>query len=111
MSTSNYFCDYGAGHPAFRCGKRLADGVLRKYEAENGKPPENIAMYRMASDLMWADGEQLAQIMHLIGVEHIRKDGRVKKYRINPLDVLGRPRIDVTIRVSGITRDYFYNCI
>jgi len=96
---------------AWEIGKRLADGVIRKYEEENGKLPENIAMYWMASDIMWADGEQLAQIMHLIGVEPVWKDGRVKEYRIIPLEELGRPRIDVTIRVSGIIRDCFYNCI
>ena len=85
--------------------------MIRKYEEENGNLPENIAMYWKASDVMWADGEQLAQIMHLIGVEPVRKDGRVKGYRIIPLEELGHPRIDVTIRVSGITRDCFYNCI
>ena len=96
---------------AWRIGRRLADGVIEKYVDENGKLPENIAMYWMCSDIMWADGEQLAQIMHLIGVEPVWKDGKVKEYRITPLEELGRPRIDVTIRVSGITRDCFYNCI
>ncbi|MDI6810776.1 MAG: cobaltochelatase subunit CobN [archaeon] len=96
---------------AWEIGKRLADGVIRKYEDENGRLPENIAMYWMASDIMWTDGEQLAQILYLIGVEPVWKDGRVKGYRIIPLEELGRPRIDVTIRVSGITRDCFYNCI
>ena len=37
---------------AWVIGKRLADGVIRKYEEENGKLPENIAMYWMASDIM-----------------------------------------------------------
>jgi cobaltochelatase CobN len=96
---------------AWEIGKRLAEGVIRKYEEENGKLPENIAIYWMASDIMWADGEQLAQIMYLIGVEPVWRDGKVKGYRIIPLEELGRPRIDVTIRVSGITRDCFYNCI
>ena len=96
---------------AWEIGKRLAEGVLRKYEEEHGKLPENIAMYWMASDVMWADGEHLAQIMHLIGVEPVWKDGRVKEFRIVPLEELDRPRIDVTIRVSGITRDCFYDCI
>ncbi|CAD6491550.1 MAG: CobN/Magnesium Chelatase [Candidatus Argoarchaeum ethanivorans] len=96
---------------AWLIGQRLADGVIGKYVDENGKLPENIAMYWMAGDIMWADGEQLAQIMHLIGVEPIWKGGKVKEYRILPLEELGRPRIDVTIRVSGITRDCFYNCI
>ncbi|MBW2635924.1 MAG: cobaltochelatase subunit CobN [Deltaproteobacteria bacterium] len=96
---------------AWQIGQRLADGVIEKYVDEHGKLPENIAMYWMASDIMWADGEQLAQIMHLIGVEPIWKGGQVKEYRIVPLEELNRPRIDVTIRVSGITRDCFYNCI
>ncbi|MEA1866154.1 MAG: cobaltochelatase subunit CobN [Euryarchaeota archaeon] len=96
---------------AWRIGQRLADGVIEKYVDENGKIPENIAMYWMASDIMWADGEQLAQIMHLIGVEPVWKGGKVKEYRIISLEELNRPRIDVTIRVSGITRDCFYNCI
>ncbi|MGP8320750.1 MAG: cobaltochelatase subunit CobN [Methanosarcinaceae archaeon] len=96
---------------AWRIGQRLADGVIEKYVDEHGKLPENIAMYWMASDIMWADGEQLAQIMHLIGVEPIWKDGKVREYRVIPLEELDRPRIDVTIRVSGITRDCFYNCI
>lgn len=96
---------------AWEIGKRLADGVLKKYEEEKGRIPENIAMYWMASDIMWADGEQLAQIMHLIGVEPVWRDGKVKGYLIIPLEELGRPRIDVTVRVSGITRDCFFHCI
>jgi len=96
---------------AWQIGQRLADGVIEKYVDEHGKLPENIAMYWMCSDIMWADGEQLAQIMHLIGVEPIWKDGKVREYRIISLEELNRPRIDVTIRVSGITRDCFYNCI
>ena len=96
---------------AWEIGKRLADGVIGKYEVENGKLPENIAMYWMASDIMWADGEQLSQILYLVGVEPVWKGGKVNGYRIMPLEELGRPRIDVTIRVSGITRDCFYNCI
>jgi len=96
---------------AWQIGQRLADGVIEKYVDEHGKLPKNIAMYWMCSDIMWADGEQLAQIMHLIGVEPIWKDGKVREYRIISLEELNRPRIDVTIRVSGITRDCFYNCI
>ncbi len=96
---------------AWEIGKKLAEGVLRKYVEDKGKLPENIAMYWMASDIMWADGEQMAQILYLIGVEPIWHNGRVKGYRVIPLEELGRPRIDVTLRVSGIIRDCFYNCI
>jgi cobaltochelatase CobN len=96
---------------AWRVGRKLAHLLIAKYEVEHGRIPENVAMYWMASDIMWADGEQLAQILFLLGVEPIWKGGRVKGYRVMSLEELGRPRIDVTVRASGITRDCFYNCI
>ena len=61
---------------------------------------------------MWADGEGMAQIMYLIGVKPVWfSNGRVKGFEVIPLDKLNRPRIDVTIRVSGIIRDNFPKCI
>jgi len=57
----------------------------------------------MANDVMWADGEGMAQIMSLIGVEPIwLNNGQLKGFSVIPLKELGRPRIDVTVRVSGI---------
>jgi len=44
-------------------------------------------------------------------VEPVWHSGSVKGYRVLPLEEIGRPRIDITIRVSGIIRDCFYNCI
>jgi len=96
---------------AWRVGRKLADLLIKKYENEQGRLPENVAMYWMASDIMWADGEQLAQMMFLIGVEPTWKGGRITGYRVIGLEELGRPRIDLTVRSSGITRDCFYNCI
>jgi len=60
---------------------------------------------------MWADGEQCAQVLALIGCEPVWQEGRVRSFTIVPAGDLGRPRIDVTIRVSGILRDNFYSCI
>ncbi|HWQ19797.1 MAG TPA: cobaltochelatase subunit CobN [Methanotrichaceae archaeon] len=96
---------------AWRVGRKLAESLINKYRDENGRLPENVAMFWMANDIMWADGEQLAQMMHLIGAEPQWKGGKVRGFRIIPLDELGRPRIDLTVRVSGITRDCFMNCI
>jgi len=96
---------------AWRVGKKLAEGVIEKYREEHSKIPENVAMFWMASDIMWADGEQLSQMMHFLGVEPVWKGGSVKGYRVIPLEELNRPRIDLTVRVSGITRDCFYNCV
>jgi len=96
---------------AWMVGRRLAESLIEKYRKEQGRLPENVAMFWMAGDVMYADGEQMAQIFHLIGVKPKWKGIKLKGYQIVPLEELGRPRIDLTIRVSGITRDCFYNCI
>jgi cobaltochelatase CobN len=96
---------------AWRVGNRLADEVLGKYIRENGKYPENIAIYWVSTDIMWGDGEVFSQMLKLIGAEPIWKGGRVKSFKIIPLDELKRPRIDITVKIGGIMRDNFYNCI
>ena len=96
---------------AWMVGRKLANSLIEKYRKEQGRAPENVAMFWMAGDVMYADGEQMAQMFYLIGVEPIWKGGKLKGYRVIPIEDLGRPRIDLTVRVSGITRDCFYNCI
>ena len=96
---------------AYRVGVLLAEKLIEKYINENGKYPENVASYWMASDIMWSDGEGMAQILHLLGVKPKWKHGTIVGVEVIPLEELGRPRIDVTIRVSGILRDNFPNCI
>ncbi|MFA5330832.1 MAG: cobaltochelatase subunit CobN [Methanoregula sp.] len=96
---------------AWRVGSRLADTLLAKYEREEGKIPENVAFYWMAGDIMSSDGEMYAEILWLLGVEPVwLSNGQVKAFTIVPLQKLGRPRIDVTVRSSGILRDNFSNC-
>jgi cobaltochelatase CobN len=93
---------------AWRVGQRLAEAVITKYIAEKQELPENIAFYWMAGDVMYADGEMLAEMMALIGVEPVwGRNGRVESFTITPLEQLGRPRIDITVRSSGILRDNF----
>lgn len=97
---------------AWRVGQQLAQVLIDKYVTEEERIPENVAFYWMASDIMWADGEGMAQIIDLLGVEPIwLSNGRVRGFKVIPLEELGRPRIDVTVRVSGIIRDNFPNCI
>jgi len=96
---------------AWRVGRKLAYLLIEKFREEKGTIPENVAMYWMASDIMWAEGEQLAQMLFLMGVEPVWKGGRVSGFRVMSTEELGRPRIDITVRASGITRDCFFNCI
>ncbi|MDH7593861.1 MAG: cobaltochelatase subunit CobN [Methanomicrobiales archaeon] len=97
---------------AWRIGRRLAEALLEKYREEHGgRYPENVGMLWMASDIMWADGEQLAQMLWLLGIEPVWSGGRVSALQAIPLPVLKRPRIDLTVRTSAILRDCFPACI
>ena len=97
---------------AARVGVMLAENTVKKYIEDEGILPETIAFYLMSSDILISDGEALAQILHLMGARPVWSDnGRVTGYEILSLEELGRPRIDVTIRTSGILRDNFTNCI
>ncbi len=97
---------------AYQVGRRLASALLEKYLTEEGHYPENVAVYWMCTDIMWSDGEGMGKIFALLGVRPVwAPNGRVKGLEVIPLSELGRPRIDVTIRVSGITRDNFPNCV
>ena len=97
---------------AWVTGVQLASKTVEKYRAEYDTFPENIAFHWMANDIMWAEGEGMAQMLYLIGTKPAwGKNGRLKGFQIIPLEELKRPRIDITVRVSGITRDNFPNCI
>ncbi|MDO4794534.1 MAG: cobaltochelatase subunit CobN [Brachymonas sp.] len=93
-------------------GERLAKALLEKHMVDEDRLPENVAIYWQANDIMWSDGEGMGQIMALLGVRpKWLGNGKVNGFEIIPLQELGRPRIDVTIRMSGILRDNFPNCM
>jgi len=97
---------------AWKVGQKLGKAVIAKHQNEEGRYPENVAFFWMCNDIMWADGEDMSQMLFLLGTEPVwQSNGRLKGFRVLPLEELGRPRIDLTIRVSGITRDNFPNCI
>ncbi|PKM48064.1 MAG: cobalt chelatase [Firmicutes bacterium HGW-Firmicutes-8] len=97
---------------AWRVGRSLANGLLEKYTSDAGQLPENCGMILFATDMMWSEGEQVAQLLYLLGVEpEWRPNGRVKGLKVLNLEELGRPRIDITVRIGGITRDCFPNLI
>jgi len=97
---------------AYRVGVRLAEALLTRYQKEEGRYPETVGMVWLASDIMRADGEQIGQILHLLGARPKWKaNSQVDGFEILDLEELGRPRIDLNIRVSGITRDCFPDAV
>ncbi|RZB33081.1 MAG: cobaltochelatase CobN [Desulfobacteraceae bacterium Eth-SRB2] len=91
---------------AWEVGVKMADNLLHKYLHQEVNYPENVGMVLWAIDAYRADGEQIAQILYLMGAKPIwTESGIVKGTEPIPLKELKRPRIDVTIRTSGIFRD------
>jgi cobaltochelatase CobN len=91
---------------AWEVGVKMADNLLHKYLHQEVNYPENIGMVLWAIDTYRADGEQIAQILYLMGARPVwTESGIVKGTEMISLKKLKRPRIDVTIRTSGIFRD------
>jgi len=94
---------------AWRCGQRLGDLLLERHRQEQGEYPRHIALVIWGTSNMRTGGDDIAQAMWLWGCEPVWDDaaGRVIDFRILPLALLGRPRVDVLLRVSGLFRDAF----
>jgi cobaltochelatase CobN len=96
---------------AWKVGISLGDALLKRYLDEEGKYPETIAMIVWATDCMRTNGDDVAEILYLMGVKPVWEEssGRVVGIKPIPLEELKRPRIDVTVRISGLFRDTFPN--
>ena len=94
-------------------GKKLADGLLTRFKKESEVYPESIAMVLWGTSNMRTKGDDIAQILYLLGVRPIWKPENKRVIGIEPipLDELQRPRIDVCIRISGFFRDAFQNLV
>ncbi len=108
----NFFSVDSRGLPtesAWSVGCKSASQIIDLYKQENGEDLRNIAISVWATSTMRNGGEDICQILYLLGVKPIW-DGpsrRVVDLEIIPLSVLDRPRVDVTLRISGMFRDAF----
>ncbi|WP_436930799.1 cobaltochelatase subunit CobN [Halosimplex halobium] len=93
---------------AWAVGSEVADGVAERHREDEGEYPEEIGVVAWGTPTVRTRGETIAQVLALMGVEPEWTDaGRVDGVEPIPLAELGRPRIDVTTRVSGLFRDAF----
>ncbi|MFN3644439.1 MAG: cobaltochelatase subunit CobN, partial [Gemmobacter sp.] len=90
-------------------GVRLADELLRRHLQDHGDWPRGLVVDLWGSATMRTAGEEFAMALHLAGLAPRWDAGsaRVSGFEVIPLAQLGRPRIDVTLRVSGLFRDLF----
>lgn len=98
---------------AWDIGQSLAQKALDHYMKEEGGYPESVAMVVWAGGVLKTCGEDLAEIFCLMGARpvYLGQTTRVIGVEPIPMDELGRPRIDVTLRVSGLFRDMYPNLI
>ena len=94
---------------AWEIGRRAAEDVVARYAQDHGDWPRRIVLDLWGSASMRTGGEEIAQAFALIGArpKWDLASNRVNAFEILPLAMLGRPRIDVTIRISGLFRDVF----
>ena len=94
---------------AWRVGQQLAHEVLERHRRETGAYPENVAISIWGTSAMRTHGDDVAQILALLGVRPVwRPENRqLTGVEVIALAELKRPRIDVTTRISGFFRDAF----
>jgi cobaltochelatase CobN len=98
---------------AWEVGTDLADELLATHQADEGEYPESIGIVVWGTSNMRTKGDDIAEILSLLGVrpEWNEENRRVEGLEVIPLSELGRPRIDVTVRISGFFRDAFPHVI
>ncbi|ADZ90550.1 cobaltochelatase subunit CobN [Marinomonas mediterranea] len=96
---------------AWAIGRKSADALVLRHLQEQGDYPSNIGLSVWGTSTMRTGGDDIAQAFALMGVRPIWAEGsnRVTDFEVVSCMELGRPRIDVTLRVSGFFRDAFSN--
>ncbi|QPP08046.1 cobaltochelatase subunit CobN [Streptomyces bathyalis] len=107
---------------AWETGQALADSLLTRYRDDNwGSPrpeagggwPTSVGLSLWGTSAMRTAGDDIAEALALLGIRPVWDDAsrRVTGLEPIPLDELGRPRIDVTLRISGFFRDAFPHAV
>ncbi|WP_433735443.1 cobaltochelatase subunit CobN [Pseudomonas putida] len=98
---------------AWRIGFQSANLILERHLQDHGDHLRQLGLSVWGTATMRTGGDDIAQAMALMGVRPVWATGsqRVDDFEILPLGVLDRPRVDVTLRVSGFFRDAFANLI
>ncbi|MDB5525413.1 MAG: cobN [Rhizobium sp.] len=94
---------------AWELGKKSAELLVTRYVQDHGDWPNSFGITAWGTSNMRTGGDDIAQALALIGAKPVwdMSSARVTGYEIITMAVLGRPRVDVTLRVSGFFRDAF----
>ncbi|WP_433218594.1 cobaltochelatase subunit CobN [Dactylosporangium sp. CS-047395] len=94
---------------AWETGQAMADSLLARYRADHGDWPRSVGLSMWGTSAMRTAGDDIAEALALLGVRPVWDEAsrRVTRLELIDLTELGRPRIDVTMRISGFFRDAF----
>ena len=94
---------------AWELGRKSAENLIRRHFQDQGIYLRSVALSVWGTANMRTGGDDIAQAMALIGArpQWDPSSLRISGYEIIPLAKLGRPRVDVTLRISGLFRDAF----
>ncbi|MFK3983501.1 cobaltochelatase subunit CobN [Micromonospora sp. NPDC050397] len=94
---------------AWETGQAMADSLLARYRADTGEWPRSVGLSMWGTSAMRTAGDDIAEVLALLGVRPRWDEASRRVTGLEPIDPaeLGRPRIDVTMRISGFFRDAF----
>ncbi|GAB3976335.1 cobaltochelatase subunit CobN [Plantactinospora veratri] len=94
---------------AYATGQAMATSLVERYRRDTGEWPRSVGLSAWGTSAMRTAGDDVAEVLALIGVTPTWDEAsrRVNGFEVVPLAELGRPRIDVTVRISGFFRDAF----
>ncbi len=98
---------------AWEVGQGLAHGLLARYLRDEGRYPTSVGLVVWGTAAMRTGGDDVAEALALLGVRPVWQveSGRVTGVELISDDELGRPRVDVVLRISGFFRDAFPHLI
>ncbi len=98
---------------AWQTGQAMAENLLQRYADDEGSYPRSVGLSVWGTSAMRTSGDDIAEVLALLGVMPVwdEQSRRVVGLEPIPLEELGRPRIDVTVRISGFFRDAFPHVI
>ncbi len=94
---------------AWETGQAMADSLLQRYLSDTGTYPQSVGLSVWGTAAMRTSGDDVSEVLALLGVRPAWDEAsrRLSGLDAIPLAELGRPRIDVTVRISGFFRDAF----
>lgn len=98
---------------AYQTGSAMADSLIARYLDETGEYPTSVGLSVWGTSAMRTSGDDIGEVLALLGVMPVWDEQSRRVVGLEPisLEQLGRPRIDVTVRISGFFRDAFPHVI